>query len=128
MKNQTHERGFVAFIMALVVFVMIFVVVPAEATECTDAHVSACKDLVGAEITFEKVSNTKYKSVCGDNTRACATLNVTTKQCTIYYRTRMLEQEILNHEMNHCRGWFHRSDREVTYSRPWVDLNTYLGG
>ena len=126
MRHTIQERFFVYFIMALIALVLLFVVAPAEATECTNAHKTPCPDLVGAEVTFKKIGQTRYESVCGDDTHACAVLNVTQKQCTIYYRTRFLEQEVIEHELNHCRGWFHPSDRKATYSRPWVDLTTYL--
>lgn len=128
MKNQGQEQGFVAFILALVVFVMAFVVVPAEAAECTNAYETACEDLVGADVVFKKVRKTKFRRMCGLRAEACAVLNVTQKQCTIYYHTRFIDSEIVNHELNHCRGWFHQSDDQATYSQPWVDLDTYLGG
>lgn len=128
MRHQGQERGFVAFIMVLVVFVMTFVVMPAEAAECSNAHETACEDLIGAEVTFEQVRKTEFRKTCGVQAEACAVLNVTTKQCIIYYYTRFLDSHIVDHELNHCRGWFHQSDDRSTYSRPWVDFNTHLGG
>ena len=126
MKNQGQEHGFVAFIMALVVFVMVFVVMPAEAAECESAHLSACEDLIGAEVTFKHVRKSEFRKVCGLHADACAVLNVTAKQCTIYYYTRFLDSDVVDHELNHCRGWFHLSNDRSTYSQPWVDLHTYM--
>jgi hypothetical protein len=128
-KARRFEHGFVWFIVTLIVLVNLFVIVPAsEAVECHGAHISACEDLVGAEVTFKQVGTTSFQEVCGKDVDACAVLNVTRKQCTIYYRTRYLEKKVLDHEMNHCRGWFHKQNRASKYNRPWVDLDTYLGG
>ena len=127
-KARRLEHGFVWSIVTLIVLVNLFVIVPAsKAAECQGAHISACEDLIGAEVTFKQVGNTAFQEVCGGDTDACAILNVTRAQCTIYYRTRHLDQKVLTHEMNHCRGWFHTQNRASKYNRPWVDLDTYLG-
>jgi hypothetical protein len=127
MKQTNTEHGIVGVISTLVILVLMFVVEPANAAECAGAHQSPCEDLIGAEVTFEKVGSTKFESVCGDGADACAVLSVSLKQCTIYYRTRRISAKTVNHEMNHCRGWFHKQNRASKYNRPWVDINTYLG-
>jgi hypothetical protein len=127
MKQTIQERYFTYFIMTLVVLVMLFVVMPAKADECVGAHNVACEDRIGAEVTFERIGSTQFIDICGFDVDACAVLNVTKKQCTIYYRTRYLEDYIVEHELNHCRGWFHIGDHSKAYKKPWVDLDTYLG-
>lgn len=129
MKPTLLENLFVLTMCCLIGLVLTFVAAPAEAhpTTCENAHTTACEDLIGAEVFFEKVGKTAYEEVCGAGTDACAVLKVNAKQCTIYYNTRFLSKKTLTHEMNHCRGWFHKANRATQYNRPWVDLATYLG-
>jgi len=127
MRNADRQKYFTGFMMVLVVLVMLFVVMPAQAAECEGAHIKACPDITGAEVTFEKIGSTQFVELCGDGADACAVLNVSLKQCTIYYRTRRISTATVDHEMNHCRGWFHKHNRATMYNRPWVDIDTYLG-
>lgn len=65
-------------------------------------------DLVGAKVEVvlynyksEVISACKVLEV-----EACAELNITKKECTIRaYKGNL--RHVLNHEMNHCRGWSH---------------------
>lgn len=131
MNNTNQERYLRNFIMALTAVVLLFVVLPAQADTCRNADKLACEDLIGAEVFFEKVPAKRFKEVCGSDPReadACARLNISRRQCTIYYSTRTLDEHVVNHEMNHCRGWFHKGDSERAHKRAWVDYETFIGG
>ena len=130
MNNTNQERYLRNFIMALTAVVLLFVVLPAQADTCVRADQQACEDLIGAEVFFERVSRHQFVEACGvhpDNADACARLNISRRQCTIYYKTHAIEKAVYEHEMNHCRGWFHKSRDNRTYHRPWVDYKTFLG-
>ena len=130
MNNTNQERYLRNFIMALTAVVLLFVVLPAQADTCVRADRSACEDLIGAEVFFERVSRHQFVEACGvhpDHVYACARLNISRRQCTIYYTTRWLDAHVVEHEMNHCRGWFHRGNTERAHQRPWVDYETFLG-
>lgn len=127
MNNTNQERYLRNFIMALTAVVLLFVVLPAQADTCENAHRDACEDLIGAEVTFEKVGHITFSKVCSNNAAACAVVNISAKQCTIYYKTRTIDATLLNHELNHCRGWFHKGHGKKANRRPWVDYQTHIG-
>lgn len=123
------EHRFMWFIVTLIMLVNLFVLVPASvADECLNAHRDACEDLSGAEVTFKKVGHITFSKVCSNGASACAVVNISAKECTIYYKTRTIDATLLNHELNHCRGWFHVGHGKKAYRRPWVDYSTYIGG
>ena len=128
-KARRLEHGFVWFIVTLVVLVNLLVIVPsASAAECTNADTAACEDLIGAEVTFEKLNSRTFDKICNPAADACATLNVRRKTCTIYYKVRMPSSAVVEHELNHCRGWFHRGDNKRAHAKPWVDYKTFTKG
>lgn len=123
------ENGFVWFIVTLIVLVNLFVLVPASAAdECLRADRNACVDLLNADVTFSKVGEGTFEKHCGELSDACAVVNISKRQCTIYYKTRSIDKYVLEHELNHCRGWFHKGNSKKAYRNPWVDYKTYLGG
>ena len=123
------EHRFVWLIVSLVVLVNLCVIVPAaSAAECINARYEACEYLLGAEVFFERVTADRFIELCGPEADACAKVSITRRVCTIYYAHHVLDAHVVEHEMNHCRGWFHIGETKSAYRRPWVDYTTYLGG
>lgn len=127
MNNTNQDRYLRNFIMALTAVVLLFVVLPAQADTCERADRNACADLLGAEITFSKVGEETFEQKCGELSDACAVVSITNRTCVIYYKTRALDKYVLEHELNHCRGWFHKGNNKRAYRNPWVDYKTFLG-
>ena len=128
MNNTNQERYFRYFIIALTAAVLLFVVLPAQADTCERADRNSCEDLLTVEVTFSKVGEDTFEKKCGKLSDACAVVSITNRTCVIYYKTRSIDKYVLEHEMNHCRGWFHLGNSKSAYRRPWVDYKTYIGG
>lgn len=128
MQPTKSENYFVATIVCLAAVVALFVVAPAaQSAECLGADRHACDDLLEAEVFFKQVPSKKLIDRCGFRAEACAVVDITNRVCTIYYATKSIDAYVLEHEMNHCRGWFHRGESKHDYRNPWVDYKTYLG-
>ena len=88
----------------------------AENLRCYQADRKACKVLIKPTIVHKKVSNKEFIKRCGNQSAACASLNITNKTCTVFYRKKMDGRTII-HEHNHCFGWEH-TDLTGLF-RPW---------
>lgn len=95
---------------------------------CRNADRDACPDILQAEIRIRyHDSKATLTSICGDvRSNACALRRARWHQavCDIHL-LRPASAPLLNHEMNHCRGWEHSGDSPEAYARPW-QLNEHL--
>jgi len=95
---------------------------------CLNADRAPCPDILQAEIRIRyHDSKATLTSICGDvRSNACALRRVRWHQavCDIHL-LRPASAPLLNHEMNHCRGWEHSGDSPEAYARPW-QLNEHL--
>ena len=97
-----------------------------------EASISACPDLVGAQIEIRKSLN--YQTACEgfvtvpvDGVDGCAVLNITRGTCTIYIGFRSTP-ETRRHEIAHCRGYAHTwNGREYTWF-PMPEISQYSLG
>jgi hypothetical protein len=80
----------------------------AQNWKCFQAEIKACKDLVNAEVSWEQVTRSELRELCGKSARACAKLSITKKSCVIYSRVgKKMSDRTATHEVNHCFGWTH---------------------
>ena len=95
---------------------------------CLQADRHPCPDLLQAEIHIRyHDSKAAVTSICGDErSNACALRRARWHQavCDIHL-LKPASEALLNHELNHCRGWEHRGDSPEAYARPW-ELNERL--
>ena len=80
-------------------------------------------DLLKAKIRITQyASQSTITSVCGDNrSNACAIRRARWQRVTCeVYVLMPVDSGVLQHEMNHCRGWEHRGDSPAEYAQPWV--------
>ena len=98
----------------------------ASAAQCKNAHRFECPAFIDVEVEVKKVDKKTFKTFCDHKAEACANLRPASKSCVIYHYIDKVPRDILKHEMNHCRGWFHYGDTERAHSKPWVDYKTYM--
>lgn len=89
---------------------------------CHQAHVQPCVDALGADITIHYHQNVAIVAdLCGDlRSNACAlrTFSFGSASCDIHILTD-IPHHVLEHELNHCRGWDHAGDTKEAYEAPW---------
>lgn len=82
---------------------------------CENAEAVLCEPLVRVEIKIERHLPRVVSFKCGFDAQACAKLNIATGECTIY----LSNERDLTHEMNHCFGWTHQSNKSKAYKETW---------
>ena len=99
--------------------------------DCEES-ISACPDLVGAQIEIRKSLN--YQNLCYehvtvpvDGIDGCAVLNITKGTCTIYIGFRS-SPETRRHERAHCHGWNHTWDGSSYTWYPMPEISQYSLG
>lgn len=90
---------------------------------CVAAGNELCPDLLKANIRITQYASQRaITSVCGDNrSNACAIRRARWQRvtCEVHVLT-PVDSDVLQHEMNHCRGWEHQGDSPAAYAQPWV--------
>ncbi len=89
---------------------------------CQQAHMKPCVDTLGADISIHYHQNASTVSaLCGDvRSNACAlrTFSFGSASCDIHI-LESVAHDVLEHELNHCRGWDHAGDTKAAYAAPW---------
>lgn len=89
---------------------------------CHQANEQPCVDALGADITIHYHQNAAIVAdLCGDlRSDACAlrTFSFGSASCDIHILTDTAHH-VLEHELNHCRGWDHAGDTKEAYEAPW---------
>lgn len=90
---------------------------------CFRASHELCPDLLKAKIQINRhASRSMVASLCGDQrSNACAIRRARWQQVTCDVHVLSPEDpSVLQHELNHCRGWEHQGDTQEAYEQPWV--------
>lgn len=103
--------------------------IPVNRTLCPNAHQEECPDLLQANIRIRwHDAAADLSAVCGNSrSTACALRTATWQQvtCDIHAR-RGIDESVMRHELNHCRGWDHRGDTVNDYRAAWRPNATLL--
>lgn len=106
---------------AAMVFGLFFLInqgVTAQESSCRGDRVD-CPDLLNLPIEhYEWQSESSVMAQCGSFATACAKVmgdNNGLTRCVIH-TLRYPQKKVLQHEMNHCRGWTHERQN---YRRAW---------
>lgn len=95
---------------------------------CEQANIRPCADYLRAAVKYYRHSSrSSLAEVCGNNrSNACALRRVRwgKTECDIHIAD-TTPDSVIEHELNHCRGWDHQADSVVAYNQPW-HLNTAL--
>lgn len=78
-----------------------------------------CQDLLNLPIEhYEWGQETAVAAQCGGFMAACAKIMANSEGMTrcVIHTLRYPSKKIMQHEMNHCRGWSHVRD---LHARPW---------
>ena len=89
---------------------------------CQRANVQPCVDALGADVKIHYHQDPAIVAdLCGDlRSNACAlrTFNFSSARCDVHILSDTAHH-VLEHELNHCRGWDHAGDTTEAYEAPW---------
>ena len=90
---------------------------------CSGAEKRLCDDLLGYEVEIEyHLNKRKIGRLCGAlDSKACAKLYPERQLCVVHVSTRHTKAELI-HELNHCNGWGHDSDKAKSHRADWTPL------
>ncbi len=114
----------VSLVSAMLLFVWILIADPMipDGLSCDHGDSEPCPDLLLATIRIvEEPNRDALSAICGDQrSDACALrrFRYDSAECTIHLWTKA-PSSVLEHEMNHCRGWDHAGDTYADYRSPW---------
>lgn len=90
---------------------------------CLHANQRKCPDLLRAQIRFRRHdSKATLTPICGSpRSNACAIRQAHWQRvvCEVHLLDAVGE-EVIEHELNHCRGWEHGEDTPESYLQPWT--------
>ncbi|MDG1065188.1 MAG: hypothetical protein P8O91_03135 [Luminiphilus sp.] len=90
---------------------------------CVGGGHELCPDLLGATIRIKRYAlPSMVAHICGDRrSNACAIRKARWQRVTCEVHVLTPEAPgVLQHELNHCRGWEHQGDSQEAYGQPWV--------
>jgi len=109
-------------VLAVVALMAVFAPAP-PLRGCLNADQRACPDLLEAQVRYRRhASRATLTPVCGSpRSNACALRRAHWQHvvCEIHLLNSVGDR-VLNHELNHCRGWEHAGDTPEAYARPWI--------
>lgn len=112
------------FLLAVCALGYVFILDPAGPGDmsCAHAHQAPCEDLLAPTIRVinhrDRASLLRYCPQPQNIACALRDISYASADCDIHI-LESAPEHILEHELNHCRGWEHDGDSLEAYLAPW---------
>ena len=119
----TKQQWLVLFGILSAVLLAAWVGQPPRLKVCFHADRLPCPDLLRAEVRLRyHDSRATLTPFCTDGrSNGCALRRARWNKAVCEVHLLLPASEaLLNHEMNHCRGWEHGGDTRAAYAQPWT--------